>query len=136
MPEDADDEMDIATARRGSTMMAIVERKNNISSLQKQELLHLWTGGCYFSYSRYVIDSDRAGVTQQPVVQPVDTQVLPDRFLCPSCGDVTPADQIGPWTRPMCPNCGSDRWAKKTSTSRNRCPFRSKLEPKKFQTAW
>lgn len=104
-PEDADDEMDLATARRASTMMAIVERKNNVSSLQKQELLHLWTGGCYFSYSRYVIDADRAGVTQQPVIQPVDTQVSPDRFLCPNCGDVTPADEIGPWTQPMCPNC-------------------------------
>jgi hypothetical protein len=107
-PDDADNELDQATARRASTMMAIIERKNTISSLQKQELLHLWTGGCYFSYSRYVIDGDRAGVTNVPVIEPVDTQVLPDRFVCPSCGEVTPANDIGPWARPTCPGCQAE----------------------------
>lgn len=106
MPEDADDETDISTARRASTMMAIIERKNNIQSLQKQELLHLWTGGVYFSYSRYVVDGDRFKTSKVPIIQPVETEVVPDRFECPECGTATPANTFGAWNRPVCPKCG------------------------------
>lgn len=106
MPENADEEMDIATARRASTMMSLIERKNNIQALQKQELLHLWTGGMYASYTRFVVDGDRFKTTKQPIIEPVDTQVLPDRFICPECGNVTPADSISPFSVAKCQACG------------------------------
>lgn len=104
-PDNADDETDLATARRASTMMAIIERKNNIQSLQKQELMHLWTGGAYASYVRYVIDGDRFGSSKVPIIEPVDTQVLPDRFVCPECGSATPASEFV-WSQAICPECG------------------------------
>jgi hypothetical protein len=105
MPDDADSEIDISTARRASTVVDKIERDNNIKSLQKQELLHLWTGGVYFSYTRNVIDSNRAGVTKEPLYGLVEKQVIPDRFVCPECGDVVDANSVV-FRRPVCENCG------------------------------
>lgn len=107
MPEDADDELDVATARRGSDAMAYIERRNKIKRLQKRELLHLWTSGCYFSYSRYLIDSERAGITKQPITELVPTEVAPDRYTCKRCGQDTPAESLSPMSKPRCAACGA-----------------------------
>lgn len=107
-PYDAQDELDIKTAERASTMMQLIEEQNDIKSLQKLELLHLWTGGVYFSYTRYIVDEDRAGITKQPVTQMVPTQVTPDRFECPKCGTTVPDSAVSPFGVPRCPKCGAE----------------------------
>lgn len=107
MPNDADSQVDISTARRASTMMAMIERDNKIKSKQKLELLHLWTGGCYFSYTRYVVDANRFDSTKQPVWGLVDQEVMPERYECPQCGASTPTASIHPMTSPRCANCGA-----------------------------
>lgn len=107
-PVDAQNELDLKTAERASTMMQLIEEQNEIKSLQKLELLHLWTGGVYFSYTRYLVDEDQAGVTKQPITAMVPTQVAPARMECPQCGTATPDDQISPMGVPRCPKCGSE----------------------------
>lgn len=104
-PDDASDPDDLSTAKDASDVVAIVERKNNIKTLQKQELLLLWLAGCYFSYTRYVVDEDRAGTKKEPVYQDVPQQVAPDRFVCPECGNEEPAAAPS-LNLPYCKNCG------------------------------
>src|SRR5438270_7444390 len=90
LPENAEREEDIATAKAASRVQAIVERQNNIKSLHKQGLLFLWMAGCSFRHTRYVVDSDLAGTHKEPVVETRKVAVLPERYVCRNCTATTP----------------------------------------------
>lgn len=106
-PLDADDEADLMIAQKASTIQAYNERENGIKALQKLELLYLWCCGSYFCYTRHVIDKNRFGVQQDPIVAMVDTEVLPARFVCSECGTTTPQSELGTFGTPQCPECGA-----------------------------
>lgn len=106
-PLDADDEEDIMIAQKASIIQAYVERQNGIKALQKLELLYLWCAGSYFCYTRHVIDKNRAGIERNPIIQMVNTEILPARYVCSQCGETTPEDQLGSFGQPKCPDCGS-----------------------------
>lgn len=105
MPDNADDETDVATARRASDAMAYIERRNKIKRMQKRELKHLFTSGCYFSHVRYLVDANRAGITKNPIIEMVPTEVAPEHYECKKCGQDTPASSLGPFIKKMCPQC-------------------------------
>lgn len=90
LPENAEREEDIATAKAASRVQEIVERQNNIKSLHKQGLLFLWMAGCYFRHTRYVVDSDLAGTHKEPVVESQKVSVLPERYVCSRCTTTVP----------------------------------------------
>lgn len=92
-PGDAENEEDLLIAAKGSTIQAFNERRNKIKSLQKLELLYLWTCGCYFAYTRNIVDSARAGVTREPVIAMKEQEVAPNRYVCPQCAAETPEDE-------------------------------------------
>lgn len=106
-PVDAQNEEDIQIAKKASTIHAFNERQNGIESLEQLELLYLWCTGSYFTYTRHVIDRDRAGVTKQPIITMQDKPVLPARYICENCGSVTPETQVQAYTKPRCPDCGA-----------------------------
>src|SRR5262249_30206653 len=54
LPENAEREEDIATAKAASQVQEIIERQNHIKSLHKQGLLFLWMSGSYFRHTRYL----------------------------------------------------------------------------------
>jgi hypothetical protein len=93
LPENAEREEDIATARAASRIQEIIERQNKIKSLQKQGLLFLWMSGCYFRHTRYVVDGDRAGTHKEPVVQVQSVTLMPARYACSNCAHVVPAQE-------------------------------------------
>jgi hypothetical protein len=105
MPVNPDNELDLTIADKASTMMADIERRNDISKKSKLELLNLWCTGSYFSYVRNVTDSDRWGTTKEPVTVMVDVTALPDRFVCPQCGNVVPLQHTNPFSRTVCDQC-------------------------------
>ena len=111
LPENAEREEDIATAKAASRVQEIIERQNHVKSLHKQGLLFLWMAGSYFRHTRYIVDSDRAGTHKEPVVELKQVTALPQRFACRRCGTesreqgtLSKADQRG---RPRCRACGS-----------------------------
>jgi hypothetical protein len=121
LPENAEREEDIATAKAASRVQEIIERQNHIKSLHKQGLLFLWMAGSYFRHTRYIVDSDLAGTHKEPVLQMKHVTVLPPRFVCRSCGGENPSQKfkdreaasetdhriIGSSDHPiLCPACG------------------------------
>src|SRR5947209_5747948 len=96
LPENAEREEDIATAKAASRVQEIVERQNNIKSLHKQGLLFLWMAGCYFRHTRYVVDSDLAGTHKEPVLETQKVAVLPERYICSRCTTAVPAQSGHP----------------------------------------
>ncbi len=104
LPENAEREEDIATAKAASRVQEIVERQNNIKSLHKQGLLFLWMAGCYFRHTRYLVDSDLAGTHKEPVLELKKHALMPPRYLCFRCGATATAEAGPPGT---CPNCGA-----------------------------
>jgi hypothetical protein len=106
LPENAEREEDIATAKAASRVQEIVERQNNIKSLHKQGLLFLWMAGCYFRHTRYLVDSDLAGTHKEPTLELKKHTLMPARYLCFQCGASVPADAgaaLG--TNGVCRNC-------------------------------
>jgi hypothetical protein len=92
LPENAEREEDIATAKAASRVQEIVERQNNIKSLHKQGLLFLWMSGCYFRHTRYLVDSDLAGTHKEPKLELKKHTLMPARYSCFHCGTSVPAD--------------------------------------------
>jgi hypothetical protein len=102
LPENAEKEEDIATAKAFSTVQEIIERKNQIASLHKQALLELWMSGCYFRHTRYVVDADAAGTHKEPALEISQQVMMPARYSCSSCAATTPAQG----QQQNCANCG------------------------------
>jgi hypothetical protein len=92
LPDDAEKEEDIATAKVSSTVQEIIERKNEVKSLHKQALLELWLSGCYFRHTRYVVDAERAGTHREPEVSVTARQIMPGRYVCSKCGETSTSE--------------------------------------------
>jgi hypothetical protein len=108
LPENAEREEDIATAKAASRVQEIIERQNHIKSLHKQGLLFLWMAGSYFRHTRYIVDSDLAGTHKEPVVEVKHVTALPARFICTNCGVPMTRRPDDPMTRsPECRSCGN-----------------------------
>jgi len=90
LPDNAEREKDIATAKAASTVQEIIERKNEIKSLLRQLLFELWMSGCYFRHTRYVLDEYKAGTSKKPVLSISSQIIMPARYVCAACGTATP----------------------------------------------
>lgn len=106
MPDDPDDESDLAFSKKASTMMAFIERKNDMPSRQTLMLLYFWVAGTYYRYTRNRVDALRAGTTKTPVYAMQLQEILPNRYICPNCGSPNPENQMSPFSAPQCADCG------------------------------
>jgi ribosomal protein S27AE len=106
MPADADDEEDEEISKKGSTIQAYNERKNDEEALNQIKLLFLWCTGSFFRYVRYKV-TEEAGMKYLPQIQVQKTQVSEDRYICPQCGTETPESAIPIFQNPTCPKCGA-----------------------------
>lgn len=107
MPENADVEEDRETAKQGSKIQEIIERANKVQVMVNQELMELFTSGCYFKITNYIVDADRTGTHKETTLTMKKTDVLPPRFVCFECVTVTPEDDVAGQKSLACPSCGA-----------------------------
>jgi len=105
-PANADVEEDRETAKVASRVEEIIERANKYKSMLKHELMEFFTSGCYFKHTRYVVDSERTGTHKENVINMAQGEILPSRYVCFDCGQVTPESHLISQKSPNCPNCG------------------------------
>lgn len=106
-PINAEINEDRETAKVASRVEEIIERANKIKALLKQELMEFFTGGCYFKYTRYVVDADRTGTHKETRLKMVRGEVMPPRYQCFHCGMTTPEDSLVAQKSLACPQCGT-----------------------------
>lgn len=105
-PENADEEEDKETAKASTTVMEIIAKKNKARKRHLAKLFHFWTGGHYWEYTRFVVDATRFKTRKVTTLTISKQQVLPDRYVCMSCGTSTPLPQVQGQQQPACPQCG------------------------------
>lgn len=101
MPGDAEEPSDVATAKAAQMLVDKVERDNKESSLLKSQLFFLYNAGSVFRFTRFVVSADIAGTKEEPVYDQTETELMPARMHCYSCGT---DNQAG---TPQCANCKS-----------------------------
>jgi hypothetical protein len=115
-PMNADVEDDRTTEKAFDRIMEIIERANKVQSMLRQELMEFFTSGCYFKFTRYVVDPDRTGTHKENFIQMTQGEIMPARYQCFKCGMATPEDALvarsmkgptGEHSQLACPNCGS-----------------------------
>ena len=96
-PADANNSLDVATAKASNDIVEIFNRANNIDNLMVQEAYYLYTDGFYAAYTRHVVDKQRFGTRDEPVMGMVNKVIAPDTYVCPQCG--------GGYPTPRCDRC-------------------------------
>lgn len=78
VPESPTSEQDITMAKAGSKVIEYLERNNDSKKLLQDTAFYLYTDGKVGGYVRYVVDGQRFGFTEQPIVELVAAQVSDD----------------------------------------------------------
>jgi hypothetical protein len=104
-PANADVEEDRETAKISSRVEEIIERANKAPRMLNQELMEMFTSGCYFKFTRSVVDPDRTGTHKETVLKMSKAEVLPARYQCFNCGMTVPEAQMMGRSSLACPNC-------------------------------
>ncbi|MBK9968648.1 MAG: hypothetical protein IPP07_28785 [Holophagales bacterium] len=96
-PADANNSLDVATAKAANDIVEIFHRTNSVDNLLSQEAYYLYTDGFYAAYVRHVVDKQRFGTRDEPIMGMVEKEVAPDMYVCPQCG--------GGYPQPACERC-------------------------------
>lgn len=102
-PADANNTLDVATAKAANDIVEVFHRTNNIDNLLSQEAYYLYNDGFYAAYVRHVIDKQRFGEREEPIMGPVEKELSPDSYVCPSCGGGYPVPECQRCQRPLGP---------------------------------
>jgi hypothetical protein len=97
-PQSPQQEDDVASADAASAIAEHVQRINRMDRLAIDEAFCLCLDGIVGGYVRWVNDADRFGTSTKPIIEPVEKEIVPAGYTCPSCGAAV--DQPGP-----CPTC-------------------------------
>ena len=105
-PENADSDLeDTVTAKAAVEAIRIIERKNEIRKIIRSAFEMFFLFGCYFRYTRAVIDGNMFGYDEVATFE--DLQIdMPARYKCPNCGTEAPA-QAKTGSGMACPGCGA-----------------------------
>jgi len=107
-PEQASSEVDLSTAQGASKVSAYIEDKNKVKLVAIREAYLGWTEGIFGTWTRYVRNKYKYGVTKEPQIGSSTVMVNPDQFICPDCSDVTPSNTTSSaFQTPECQNCGA-----------------------------
>ena len=106
-PQNAEKPADSQTAKASQDLIQILDRKNRVRKLVRTIYEYLYTFGCYFRYTRPVLDGVENGYDNEMVFEDLEIQ-MPARKKCMSCGLETPTSQL-PADQNMspCPGCGT-----------------------------
>ncbi len=108
-PEDARVAADMETAEAAQLALKIIERKNRIRQMTRNELELLYLYGTYFKYTRGVVDGAWCGYDSELDIGEIGVE-QPDVMRCMQCGADTPVSELEqgtPGMMPACPQCGA-----------------------------
>lgn len=106
-PVDPEAGEDRETAKVADTVDSVIAKKNKRKTLHREKLFQFWNAGCYFEYTRYVVDGDLWDTRKETVAKVTKTDILPDRYVCFNCGKATPLQSLKGKDQATCPNCGA-----------------------------
>jgi hypothetical protein len=107
-PGNASSDLDNKTAQDGSRANALIERQNNVRSMVQQAVSYLAVAGSYWRHTRFVRDSRLIGSTNESYETETMQQreIMAARYICPSCGEDTPAEGADQSQATNCQGCG------------------------------
>ena len=100
-PQSVNQQGDVATAKAGNEVIRLIERNNNAQQILTDLAYYLWTDGKVGGYVRYVVDGQRFGYDEMPILEPGQMSIPPST-ICPTCLIEVPLVNSG-----ECPNCGA-----------------------------
>jgi uncharacterized CHY-type Zn-finger protein len=100
-PNDADNPLDLSTAKAGDRIALLLGRHNDVSMLWLHALYIMCTEGMLACYS-YPKEDESYGIYKEDKYE----DVAEDFILCPSCGEKSPVEAGETLT--SCPECGYD----------------------------
>jgi hypothetical protein len=108
-PQNAEKPKDSQTAKAAQDLVEILDRKNHVRKMLRTIYEYLYTFGCYFRYTRPVLDGVENGYDEETIFTDMMIQ-MPARMKCMNCGLETPMDQVqsqaaGPGQMMPCPGC-------------------------------
>src|ERR1700728_4026396 len=90
-PSSAQAEEDVAAAKAATEVAGLAERNNRIGNLIVEEAFNLWTDGKVGAYVRFVVDGQRFGFHPETEIAAREVKLGDDVYVCPDCGEETPA---------------------------------------------
>jgi hypothetical protein len=107
-PANAEKPKDSQTAKAAQDLISILDRKNQVRKMLRTIYECLYTFGCYFRYTRGVLDGIENGYDDENIFADMEIQA-PARMKCMNCGLETPMDKIQDQGQGMipCPGCGT-----------------------------
>ena len=93
-PANADNALDVATAKAANTITELFYRTNDIDSLIAREAYYLYNDGVFYAYVRHRTDAQRFGTHEEDVIEPRPVQLSEDSLGCASCGISTPMSHV------------------------------------------
>ncbi|MFY9732645.1 MAG: hypothetical protein WAK24_18710, partial [Candidatus Acidiferrales bacterium] len=91
-PSSAQAEEDVSAAKGATEVAQLVERNNRIGNLIVDEAFNLWTDGKVGAYVRFVVDGQRFGFHPETEIAAREVKIGEDVYVCPDCGEETPAN--------------------------------------------
>ncbi len=99
-PQNARSPEDIEAAKKCDAVIRWFRNQEKAHSKLVKKLFYLWNDGTFGSYVRSVVDGDRYGWIEEPVVEMVERHVGEPQYQCELCGTIN-EHGIG------CGNCGT-----------------------------
>ena len=103
-PSSAQAEEDVSAAKAATEVAQLVERNNRIGNLIVDEAFNLWTDGKVGAYVRFVVDGQRFGFHPETEIAAREVKIGEDVYVCPDCGEETPAALRSAGLRPAVPS--------------------------------
>lgn len=103
-PTNAEKPSDAQTAKASQDLIQILDRKNKVRKMIRTIYEYLYTFGCYFRYTRPVLDGAENGY-EEALFEDFEVE-MPARMRCMRCGLETPIDKLqASESMPQCPGC-------------------------------
>jgi hypothetical protein len=103
-PDDADNPLDITTAKAGDKIASLLFKHNKAPLLWLHALFVYCTEGMTASYS-YVKADKKFGTYENPIYE--DTTEQENHFTCDACGADVTESVTDPFVPILCPSCGA-----------------------------
>jgi hypothetical protein len=118
-PSSAQAEEDVSAAKAATEVAQLVERNNRIGNLIVDEAFNLWTDGKVGAYVRFVVDGQRFGFHPETEIAAREVKIGEDVYVCPDCGEETPANISSVGARHAVPERANGNHAPSTTTRSN-----------------
>ncbi|HXP72143.1 MAG TPA: hypothetical protein VOA88_22915 [Candidatus Dormibacteraeota bacterium] len=118
-PSSAQAEEDVSAAKAATEVAQLVERNNRIGNLIVDEAFNLWTDGKVGAYVRFVVDGQRFGFHPETEIAAREVKIGEDVYVCPDCGEETPAPDSSVGARHGVPERANGNHAPSSTAARS-----------------